>query len=276
MINIITLMDDANDENKSLKNEHGLSMWVETDTQSFLFDCGAGTATLHNAHKLGIDLAAADFTVCTHNHYDHAAGYRDLAEKGLGGRVLYTGPGFLEKKYAFDGKKYVDLSSGIDLRFLEHYRIEHRVCTDILPLSDHCWLIGNFNRTNSLETIPKRFVKGTLPQVRADDFSDEICLAAESRNGLVLLVGCSHPGILNMVETIRTRLKKPIYALFGGTHLVEADPQRIQSTLLALGGMGISILGFSHCSGSKAEQMLEENTQFSGCHMSVGSCVAFE
>ncbi len=73
MIKILTLMDDASSENKALRSEHGLSFWVEAGDRRFLFDCGSGPATLYNANRLGVNLKDADFTVCSHSHYDHAA-----------------------------------------------------------------------------------------------------------------------------------------------------------------------------------------------------------
>ena len=87
-------MDDTGSENLALRAEHGLSYWVEAGGRRFLFDCGQGAATMANARRLGADLASADFTICSHSHYDHAAGFRDMAEACCGGKLLYTGPGF--------------------------------------------------------------------------------------------------------------------------------------------------------------------------------------
>ncbi|MEG1381172.1 MAG: MBL fold metallo-hydrolase [Ruthenibacterium sp.] len=274
MIQITTLMDNLNSENKALKAEHGLSFWVQTDAVRFLFDCGAGKSTLENAHKLGIDLATADFTVCSHSHYDHAAGYRDLAEQGFGGEKLYTGPDFFTKKYAFDGMKYTDLSAGFTEKFLQAHQKQHIVCENILQIADGCWLVGNFARTHSFETIASRFVKGN-PQFAADDFSDEICLALACEQGLIVLVGCSHPGILNMIEAVHTALRQPVCAVFGGTHLVEADLPRIKATVAALKEMGLTMLGMSHCSGELAQQTLREDEGVKSCHMAVGDCMLF-
>ena len=100
MVRITTLMENVPSEHKALKAEHGLSFLVEAGGKRFLFDCGSGEDTLYNAHRLGVDLTTVDFTVCSHSHYDHAAGFRDMVEQGAGGGLLYTGPGFWDKKYA--------------------------------------------------------------------------------------------------------------------------------------------------------------------------------
>lgn len=274
MIKVLTLMDNVASENKALRTEHGLSYWVEAGGRRFLFDCGQGAATLANAHRLGIDLSGADFTVCSHSHYDHAAGFRDMAEARCGGRLLYTGPGFWERKYTLNGIKYTDLSAGFNADFLAERGVEHRVCPGLLEVADKCWLVGDFPRTHKFETIPPRFVKGEPPECVPDDFSDEICLAMDTERGLVVLVGCSHPGILNMAAKVHASLGRPIYAVFGGTHLVEADGARIAETVSELHAMGLSVFGLSHCSGAAAEEYLKSAADIAACHMAAGDGVA--
>lgn len=267
-------MDDTGSENLALRAEHGLSYWVEAGGRRFLFDCGQGAATMANARRLGVGLASADFTICSHSHYDHAAGFRDMAEAGCGGKLLYTGPGFWERKYARDGLKYTDLSAGFDENFLAERRVVHCVCGGLLEVAEHCWLVGDFPRVHKFEKIPERFVKGEAPDCEPDDFSDEICLAMDTERGLVVLVGCSHPGILNMAAKVHEALGRPIYALFGGTHLVEADGARIEQTVKELRAMGLSVLGLSHCSGRAAEEYLRACGGLEACHMATGDLVA--
>ena len=115
--------------------------------------------------------------------------------------------------------------------------------------------------------------KATDEGIVADDFADEICLVMETAKGLVVLVGCSHPGILNMISTIHERLHKPIYGVIGGTHLMEADEERIAKTLKELKGLGICIAGLCHCSGDLAREMISEDESLSGCQIHVGGVV---
>ena len=119
-----------------------------------------------------------------------------------------------------------------------------------------------------------RFVRGEPGAAEPDDFSDEICLAVDTPQGLVVLVGCSHPGILNMIARVHEALHRPVYGVFGGTHLVEADEARIRATLEELRGMGLQVLGLSHCSGTLAEQCLHSDGRVTACHMAVGNCLA--
>ncbi len=276
MLRITTLMDNEPSENKALLHEHGLSYLLETEHVRLLFDCGAGAAVLHNAHRLGEDLTEIDAVVLSHSHYDHAAGYRDLIESGGGGKLLYTGPHFFEAKYGSNEIKYTDLSAGFQEKFLAAHGITRRICDEMTEIFPGIWLIGDFPRIYEFEKIPERFVKRTETGFVQDNFEDEICLAVETSKGLVVLVGCSHPGILNMIHTIYERQKKPIYAVFGGTHLKEADEKRVQETVRVLKSMGLSILGLGHCSGEHAECAVRQDPDVKSCHMAVGDCIFFD
>lgn len=88
MVRITALMDNVRSEHKALIAEHGLSLLLEWPDRRILFDCGASASVLANAHRLGRSLRQLDAVVLSHSHYDHAAGYRDLLEAGLGSRLL--------------------------------------------------------------------------------------------------------------------------------------------------------------------------------------------
>lgn len=273
MLQITALMDDRPSDRRGLIAEHGLSLFVRYDTRRILFDCGAGANTLRNAHALGIDLGGLDAVVLSHSHYDHAAGYRCLIEAGLGSGTLCTGAHFFEPKYSKSGVRYSDLSAGFDAVFLEKHGISHREVADAVQLFPGAWLIGGFPRANAFETIPDRYVRLTPTGIRTDDFADEICMALEVSGGLAVLAGCSHPGIVNMIRHVRHVLGKPVRAVFGGTHLLEAGEARIDATIRCLEDMGLEILGLGHCSGEGAQSAVRSHEKLQGCHLGAGDCV---
>jgi len=276
MLHITALMDNKATEHKTLIAEHGLSLYVHYNGRRILFDCGAGANPLRNAHSLGIDMKDLDAVVLSHSHYDHAAGFRDLVENDLGSGTVFTGPNFFEPKYAKNGIRYTNLSAGFDRDFLAQHGICHREVDGLEEIFPGVYLIGNFPRKIPFERIAERFVRRTGQGFIADDFGDEICIAFEIEGGLAVLVGCSHPGILNMMIHVRQVLNRPIRAVFGGTHLVEADSQRIETTVQRLQDMGLEVLGLSHCSGDAADCVISSKPQIQGCHLGVGDCIFFD
>lgn len=269
MIRITALMDNHRSEHKALIAEHGLSFLVEGMGRRILFDCGASGSTLQNARRLGRPLGGLDAVVLSHSHYDHAAGCRDLLEAGLGSSVLYTGEHFFEPKFAQNGEKYTDLSAGFDQAFLAEHGVTRKTVSGLAEIAPGAFLISGFPRLHPFETIPERFVRLTENGFMPDDFSDELCLALDLGDRLAVLVGCSHPGILNMIGQVHKLLQKPVWGVFGGTHLAEAAPQRIDATVSGLRGMGLELLGLSHCSGEAAESAICA-AGAAGCHLAVG------
>lgn len=268
----MTLMDNLAGEQKALKAEHGLSFYVETDHVRILFDFGAGRHTLDNAGKLNIRLEMMDFAMGSHGHYDHAAGYPAFVKKGLT-CPLITGDGFFSEKYALNGLKATYLGAGFDSGFLEEQDITHITCGGFLPIAEGCWAVGDIRRTYDFETIPDRFVIRNADGWARDLFRDEICLVVEDKGELVVIVGCSHPGILNILSTVREYFKQPIKAVAGGTHLVEADRDRIERTIGLMKGMGIRLLGFNHCSGDLIREVMADEPDLNTVYLGAGDCL---
>ena len=275
MLQITALMDNQLSGRKDLLCEHGLSLYVVSEGKSILFDCGSSEKMLYNAKKLGIDLGKPDAVVLSHAHYDHAGGFRFLAERYPVGRV-YTGPGFFEPKYARSDNCERNLSAGFDEGFLKEQGIAHSTVDGVEEILPGIYAISGFPRREPIETIPDRFLRLTKAGFVPDDFRDELCLALETHEGIVVLVGCAHPGILNMTRHVGSVLGKPIRAVFGGTHLVEADVSRVQRTVEELGRMGVTLLGLSHCSGENAERLIRQRKDIAACHLGPGDCVHFD
>lgn len=142
-----------------------------------------------------------------------------------------------------------------------------------MQVNDNCWLIGEFQRNFPEETISPRFVVKRDGMVEPDAFADEICLALRMDDGLAVFVGCSHPGIVNMLETVRERLRLPIRGVWGGSHLVEAPERRLGTTLDKLKRMGVRHLGLTHCSGEAIQALVENDGDVSTCRLNTGDSI---
>lgn len=273
MVILRILLENNLSRNRSLVAEHGLSFLVETGDKKILFDCSGGKAARKNAEKMHVSLADADYVILSHSHYDHAAGYPDMVSHGVHA-PLVTGPRFFEEKYARDGEKYTYLGCGFGPEFLEKNEIRHLVCEGTLTLFTGCHVVGGFGRKYAFEKPPVRFVRQTAAGMAQDEFPDEVCLVIEDQKGLIVIAGCSHPGILNMIESVRERFGRPVYAVFGGSHLVEADEARIAETMKIFREMGIGMAGFNHCTGDGAQERMAAGavgTVYT--HLKTGDCM---
>ena len=273
MVILRTLLENNLSRNRALVAEHGLSFLVETGNKKILFDCSAGKAARKNAEKMHVSLKDVDYVILSHSHYDHAGGYPDMASHGVHA-PLVTGPRFFEEKYARDGEKYTYLGCGFGQELLEKKGIRHLVCEGTLTLFPGCHVAGGFERRYGFEKLPARFVRQTAEGMVEDEFPDEVCLVIEDGKGLIVIAGCSHPGILNMIESVKARFGKPVYAVFGGSHLVEADEARLVETMKILGDMGIMTAGFNHCTGVVAQARLAQcagDTKY--LHLKTGDCI---
>lgn len=257
LIRITTLIENSPGEHLALRNEHGLSFCIEKDGRKVLFDSGQSSNFLHNAEQLRIDLRDLEYVAVSHGHYDHSGGIPALAEIA-GAFELVVGAGFFEDKYAErEGGGYEFLGNRFDRRFLQDRGIRFReVSAEKLELIPGVWVLGSFRRFFPDEVINPRFKLLRDGRFVVDPFDDEIMVAVETPKGIVALLGCSHPGMRNMLKAVEDRFDKPIYAVLGGTHLVEASGSSLDAALSRLGGKDISIVGVSHCTGAAAMKRL--------------------
>lgn len=270
MVSLRVIMDNHCTENKSLIAEHGFSCLVTMNNNfRILFDFGSGIHTLENAKALGIPLEDINCAVCSHAHYDHGGGYKFFVEEGLKAPII-TGKGFFVHKYAKEGNKISDLGINFDDSYLKVKNIFHKECNDVLKVTDGCFAVGGFKRSNDFEKIPEKFVIYEGERIIQDKFNDEICLVIETQKGLVILVGCSHPGIVNIVSDIKERFQRDIYAVVGGIHLVNADDDRIINTIKMMKDMGVKVLGFNHCSGAHVNEVSKRDKDIDSFYLGSG------
>lgn len=263
-IKIVTLVENSMGENLSLKNEHGLSILIESDNYKVLFDTGQSDKFLKNAGMLNIDMNDVTHVVLSHGHYDHSGGFRQLTGAIGNDFRLFVTPEFFNKKYAYKDRSWQYLGSNFDQSYLEKQNIE--VCYmngDVQQIAPNLFAVKNFEKVSGFEKINERFYVCSDGEYSIDDFSDEIALVIKSTKGLVVLLGCSHPGVVNILDTIVKRFEQPIYAVLGGTHLVDADQDRIDRTINYLKELNVPLLGISHCTGQRAvEDLLEQEIPF--------------
>lgn len=263
MIRITTLIENSPGEHHGLRYEHGISFFIEKDGHTLLFDTGQSGAFLPNAARLNLPVCDSEFAVLSHGHYDHSGGLPFLAEESSSFQLV-TGPGFFTPKYACRSGSYDYLGSPFDEDFLEEMEIDHHeVKKETEELLPGIFVLSRFPRIHPDEVINPRFLLRTKKGFIPDPFDDEILLAVDTPRGLAVLLGCAHPGMRTMLDSVRNRLGRPIAAVLGGTHLVEAKGGALEKSLEYLRREEIEIVGVSHCTGQTAAARLqEENSRY--------------
>ena len=268
--------------------EHGLSLYIEFQGKKLLFDTGQTGDFLVNADKLGKCVDAVDYVILSHGHYDHSGGVEKLLaclrkttdrewDKVHREIEFYVGTEFFVPKYKrlpdgtyhFNGNPFsetvlhdISLQNNIgeDASQQRHPQLI-KIEEDITYISENIIVFKNFERKNAYEQPNPRFYIKQGERYVPDSFADEIALGLVTSKGLVLVVGCSHVGIVNILQAVSERTGLPVYAVLGGTHLVEAGEARIQKTLEAFEAYGVRQLAVSHCTGEAGMVAIRSNFQ---------------
>ena len=118
---------------------------------------------------------------------------------------------------------------------------------------------GYVSMTNDYEIVEKYLFVKEDGKLRQDSLDDDQAMVIDTDFGLVVILGCSHHGIVNTLQhAMKITGKDNIYAAIGGTHLVHASQERLEKTATALQEMGLQYLGVSHCTGFKASAYLAQ------------------
>lgn len=232
--------------------EHGLSLFIETAAQRILLDAGQTDAALYNASVLGIDLSQLDRIFLSHGHYDHSGSLFDIAQKS--GAPVYM------QKNAPETHVHGDRNIGIDPRILT---LPNLVLLDGDVMIDdelsvfsgitgrRCFPNGNLE----LETVRD----GRRMQ---DDFAHEQCLVLRQNRKSILLSGCAHNGILNILDRFTALYGDDPDYVITGFHMMkaaehtEAEKAVIRETAEELKTKK-TVYFSGHCTGAPAFELLQ-------------------
>jgi 7,8-dihydropterin-6-yl-methyl-4-(beta-D-ribofuranosyl)aminobenzene 5'-phosphate synthase len=244
---IVTLIENHDGEHKALKSEHGVAFLIHYGDTTILFDTGQSDRFITNATQLREDLQSIDHVVMSHGHYDHTNGFPSLTKTITADFTLHVHRDFFDEKYATEGLSMTYLGPSWSKEWAEEqpFSVEYVEGTGA-QLVPGVHIVTGFDHPHPLEVRNPRFVvrRPGKSDLEIDDFRDEISLVLETEQGLIVLVGCSHPGIMNMLDTVSARFSQPIYAVLGGTHLVEAKGARLSEALSYLSREASESLGF--------------------------------
>lgn len=230
---VTVLLENYKDpEIPGIEADHGISLFVERNGRSYVFDLGESGISVTNAASLGVDVAKVDAVFVSHGHIDHGGGLPAFLAKNTKAPVFLSvhAP---EKHYRrlsflkFDtslAKNDPDLFT----RFGDRFRF---LSQDAMPVEDIFAVTeiqGSSKRPSANEGV---LAKGADGSVAADDFAHEVAYVIRDDDGLIVYSGCNHNGLLNTLETVTKRFPgMRVKAVLGGFHLMNPITNRMEES----------------------------------------------
>ncbi len=261
---ILKMLIENECKNKDMHKEHGLSLFIEVQGKKLLFDTGASGAFVDNAIRMGINVEDIDNLIISHAHSDHGGGLLRFLQVNKKASVFISDKA--KREYYFKLlfiKENVSVSSEV----LDAY--SDRICfiSDFIRIEDGIVLVSGFQRKYPLVKSSKNLLVKRDGQFVKDEFDHEIALVIHNAGKLVIITGCSHNGVENMVDTIIGHFPgMPVQTIIGGFHLMGFPfPDLMGESRANITTLGKRLLDYKiektytcHCTGKRGYNILKE------------------
>jgi 7,8-dihydropterin-6-yl-methyl-4-(beta-D-ribofuranosyl)aminobenzene 5'-phosphate synthase len=247
--------------------EWGFAALVDADGHRVLVDTGSHPNTvMDNARDLGIDLSSVEEVILTHNHWDHVQGLltirREMMKKNPKAlSIVHVAEGIFDSRPSDHGERNQMIGIRKEFEATGGRFVVHSSLSELFP---GAWLTGPVPRP-----FPERNWSGTGQVLTSsglveDNIPEDQSLVLDTPRGLVVLTGCGHAGIVNIVTFAEKHFdKRPIYGIVGGLHLFAANDQQINWTAAKLNEYGVANLLAAHCTGIEATYRLRDTLHLS-------------
>lgn len=259
-ITVRVLLENYALPESGLETEHGLSLLIEHRGKNretrLLFDTGASPRFSRNAESLGVTLAKVDAGVLSHAHYDHCGGLETFFSQNS------TAPFYLSRqapesrcwKLSDKGEEFIGIDPELFRRHKERF-ILFRDRREIMPgIELHHVTARTYPKPKDNQALRSRDDAGGFPP---DQFDHEIFMVLKAEGGIHIITGCSHNGIMNIIETARRSYpEQGILSVSGGFHL-RTDRESAETAGRLLAETGIPRLYSGHCTSQESFKILK-------------------
>ena len=242
----------------SLLGEHGFACHLQTSSGNYLFDTGSGSGLLHNSQLLGIDPGELRGLILSHGHSDHTGGLQQLL-KVTGKLPIFAHPDLFLRRYGSNGGQLRSIGIPWQQTELEQLGADFHLAASAQQINPQLMVSGQIPRRDGPTTDPNLILIDSEKQTTPDLLNDDQSLIINTDKGLVILLGCAHAGLLNIIEhAISLTGQRKIHLLLGGTHLKFSSEQQLETTLTQLEDWQIERFGAAHCTGLHQSQRIAE------------------
>lgn len=262
--------------------EWGYAALVEVDGRRLLFDTGNRPETvLHNARELGIDLSTIDEVVFSHHHSDHTGGLRTLrrafapARPAALSRVHVAQGAFVSRginSRGGDENPLIQLRSELSSDGVTF--VEHGAPAELMP---GVWFTGPIPRPHPVVVPPTWKMYPASGEPVPDTTPEDAALIFDTTQGIVVLTGCAHAGLVNTILAARSMVgpDRPVLAIAGGFHLLRTPAPELQKLAGTLREFGVRFIHGGHCTSLEAVYRLRDFMGLSRQEVSVAAVGAW-
>ena len=276
MARITCITENTAQPSSPFWGEHGLSFFIESEQGCVLFDTGqTATVLLRNLMLSGKSLEDIDAIVLSHAHNDHTGGLLTvLAQRP--GLPLYASPDIGRPRFSRKDGRYRFIGLPLPMDALAQLA-NLRLSADPVEVLPGIWTTGEIHERPELEGHGPNLFVPDGEGWRPDPYQDDMSMAVETGQGLVVVFGCCHAGLLNTLAHVsRTFGRQPIAAL-GGTHLVSAEGTALQHVVDVLRATYGSLRLYpNHCTGQRACVALASAFGDHVCPCPAGTTLTFD
>ena len=272
------------------KGEWGLSILIQHNGQNILVDTGASNLFAKNIKLQGFDLKDVDCAMLSHAHYDHSGGMGKFFKENQTAK-FYVSADAKNDCYSKVGFFYKYI--GIPKNILKKYSDRIEKVTRLTEISKGAYILphttkgldklgekermfrkvksgGMFSKSESLKS------KSLKLKWRYDDFSHEQSLVLDTEKGLVIVSPCSHGGVVNIVNEVKSAFpNKHLYGIIGGFHLYNKSDDEVKSVAKEIKNTGIEFVCTGHCTKERAYNILKDELSDNLCQLKVGLKMEF-
>ncbi|WP_445491581.1 MBL fold metallo-hydrolase [Niallia sp. 03133] len=247
------LVDNNTFIDRYFLGEPAISFFIEEGDKRILFDTGYSEVFIKNAEKMRIDLRDLDYVALSHGHVDHTWGLTHLIRlhmEAKNEKMMYNTPTVIGHPLVFNTKLFDPIGEiGSILsheKLSKHFPI--RLTKDPLWLTDRLVFLGEINRIFDFEG--KDFIGQVVTdQGEINDYiQDDTAIVYKSSKGLVIIVGCAHSGICNIIEYAKEVCQEErVVDIIGGFHLINPTKKQLEKTVHYINELKPTILHACHC-----------------------------